>query len=132
MASGTGAYTCEPTRRQVKPSKVLSTGPRQYSAARRGGAPSKRARKAGSYSVASLLMLPGDISSDSPVVAASPRYSVQNCPETRGKNRKQASARGIDIASARADSRTAARVLSALPGCAMSANATQAPQITTR
>ena len=48
-------------------------------------------------------MLPGDISSERPVVAALPRCSVQNCPEMRGKNTKQATASGIAMASARAD-----------------------------
>jgi hypothetical protein len=84
------------------------------------------------YSLAILSMLPGDISSVRPVTAEAPRSSAQKCPATRGKNAKQASASGTAMSSARAERRSAARVVNMASPCATSAIAAPAPQAASR
>jgi hypothetical protein len=77
-------------------------------------------------------MAPGDISSESPVVASPPRGNAQNWPLKRGKSRKQAAASGAAMSRARAESRNAARTGRPDPECATIIMAAQAPQSRSR
>ena len=61
-------------------------------------------------------MLPGDISSDSPVVADAAALQRPELPgDAREKQETRAAPAECDMASARADSRSAARAVSSAP-----------------
>ena len=70
--------------------------------------------------------------SDRPVLASPLPGSAQNWPPNRGKNRKHATVKGTAMASARADSRSAARTGRPEPGWATSIMAAQAAHTSSR
>ena len=89
-----------PPGRQVRPSKSQNTGPRQYSCPRGGDSALNFTRKAIESDVDRLLIDPGDMLSERPVM---PEYASCGRPHsgpcTRGKRKNSSSITGLACSS---------------------------------
>ena len=115
------------SRCHSRPSKRLSTGPRQYSWALGGGVPSKRTRKATLSSLATSATPPSVSVPDRPVRAPASCGSAHKGP-TRGNSRNSATITGMPNSVARAARPPASRSAGRPTGMCASTSAVSRPQ----